>query len=99
MTHGLPRMVVIAGPSGSGKSTFFAVSDFEVAHFNVDDRCAELNGGSAQRIPPEIRNRAQHECEIFIEACTREGRSSAVESTLRSDIAIHQARRAKTAGF
>ncbi len=94
-----PRMVVIAGPSGSGKSTFFPVTAFEEAGFNVDDRCSELNQGSYRRIPPEIRAQAQKECQDFIEACTRDLRSFAVETTLRTDIAIQQARRAKSAGF
>ena len=94
-----PRMIVIAGPSGSGKSTFFSVRDYGVAGFNVDDRCAELNQGSYRDISPEIRARAQRECQEFIEACTRDLRSFAVETTLRTDIAIQQAKRAKAAGF
>lgn len=94
-----PRMVVIAGPSGSGKSTFFPARDFEATSFNVDDRCAALNQGSYRDIPPEIRAQAQRECEEFIGACTRQLHSFAVETTLRTDIAIQQARRARTAGF
>ena len=92
-------MVVIAGPSGSGKSTHFPVRDTGIASFNVDDRCAELNQGSYREIPPEIRAQAQRECRDFIEACTRDLRSFAVETTLRTDIAIQQAKRAKAAGF
>jgi predicted ABC-type ATPase len=92
-------MFVIAGPSGSGKSRFFPVGDIGVAYFNVDDRCAELNQGSYQEIPPEIRTQAQRECQNFIEACTVELRSFAVETTLRTDIAIQQAKRAKAEGF
>jgi len=99
MPNKLPRMVVIAGPSGSGKSSFYPGSDFEAAWFNVDDRCAELNQGSYQEIPPAIRTQAQEECQKFIEECTRELRSFAVETTLRTDIAIQQAKRAKAAGF
>ena len=99
MKIGQPRMVVIAGPSGSGKSTFFPVRDVGVSYFNVDDRCAELNQGSYQEVPPEIRTQAQKECQDFIDTCTRELRSFAVETTLRTDIAIQQAKRAKTAGF
>ena len=94
-----PRMVVVAGPSGSGKSTHFPVSDVGVASFNVDDRCAELNGGSYQQIPQEIRDRAQGECEAFINDRVRGGESFAVETTLRTDIAIRQAEQAKAAGF
>jgi predicted ABC-type ATPase len=99
MVNKPPRMVVIAGPSGSGKSTYFPATAFEEAGFNVDDRCAELNQGSYRQIPPEIRAQVQRECQDFIEACTRDRRSFAVETTLRTDIAIQQAKRAKTAGF
>lgn len=99
MANKPPRMVVIAGPSGSGKSTFFFVKNYDLAGFNVDDRCAELNQGSYRQIPPEIRAQAQRECQDFIATCTRELRSFAVETTLRTDIAIQQARRAKAAGF
>lgn len=92
-------MVVVAGPSGSGKSTFFPVAETGLAYFNVDDRCAELQGGSYRKISPEIRVQAQQECRDFVEACTRELRSFAVETTLRTNIAIQQAGHAKTAGF
>lgn len=94
-----PRMVVVAGPSGSGKSTSFPVAETGLAYFNVDDRCAELQGGSYRHIPPEIRAQAQQECRDFVEACTRELQSFAIETTLRTDIAIQQAKRAKAAGF
>ena len=94
-----PLMIVVAGPSGSGKSTYFPVADLAEAYFNVDDRCAVLNQGSSQQIPPEIRARAQQECQDFIETCTRELRSFAVETTLRTDIAIQQAKQARAAGF
>ncbi|HEX3483353.1 MAG TPA: zeta toxin family protein, partial [Kofleriaceae bacterium] len=92
-------MVVVAGPSGSGKSTHFPVAELGIAHFNVDDRCAELNGGSYQAIPPQVRQRVQQECESFVERCTMEGRSFAVETTLRTDVAVRQAEAAKAAGF
>ncbi|HET7501771.1 MAG TPA: zeta toxin family protein [Kofleriaceae bacterium] len=94
-----PEMIVIAGPSGSGKSRYFAARRFGIAFFNVDDRCAELNGGSYRRIPVELRAQAQHECARFIDSCTANGTSFAVETTLRSAIAIEQALRARTAGF
>lgn len=99
MSHEQPTMFVIAGPSGSGKSRHFPVRRIGVSHFNVDDRCAELNHGSHRKIPPQIRAQAQRECQDFIEACTQERRSFAVETTLRTDIAIEQARRARAAGF
>lgn len=92
-------MVVIAGPSGSGKSTYFPVAELGILYFNVDDRCAELNGGSYQQIPPELRQRAQRECEELVSRSTQEGYSFAVETTLRTDVALQQAERAKAAGF
>ena len=51
-------MQVVAGPSGSGKSSLFPVSATGVDHFNVDDRCAQLNGGSYLGITPDIRAQA-----------------------------------------
>lgn len=59
-------MLVVAGPSGSGKSSLFPVAAAGVDHFNVDDRCAELNRGSYRGIRPEIRDQANAECEAFI---------------------------------
>jgi predicted ABC-type ATPase len=92
-------MIVIAGPSGSGKSRFFPARAFGIAFFNVDDRCAELNGGSYSATPPEVRARAQLECERFVDDCTEQGTSFAVETTLRTTISIDQAERARAAGF
>ena len=92
-------MIVIAGPSGSGKSTHFAAKSFGIAFFNVDDRCAELNGGAYHAISADIRMQAQHECEQFIGDCTTQGTSFAVETTLRSAVAIDQAEQARIAGF
>ncbi len=91
-------MVVVAGPPGSGKSTVFSVDAFGDG-FNVDARAAALNGGSFRAIPPDVRRRAQQECEAFIEDHIARGVSFAVETTLRSGIAIEQAKRAKSAGF
>jgi predicted ABC-type ATPase len=94
-----PEMIVVADPSGSGKSRYFAARRFGIAFFNVDDRCAELNGGLYRGIPAAIRMQAQQECERFIRDCTTQGTSFAVETTLRSAIAIEQAERAQIAGF
>jgi len=80
-------MVVIAGPSGSGTSRHFPAASFGIASFNVDDRCAALNGGSYHATPVSVRVQAQRECERFIEECTR------------SQIAIEQAVRAQRVGF
>ncbi|HVV84382.1 MAG TPA: zeta toxin family protein [Kofleriaceae bacterium] len=93
-----PVMVVVAGPSGSGKSAVFPVAESGHASFNVDDRCRELHGSSIG-IPPAVRTQAQAECEAFIAYHTATRSSFAVETTLRSDIAIRQAATAKAAGF
>lgn len=94
-----PEMIVIAGPSGSGKSRHFGVRSFGVAFFNVDDRCAELNAGSYRSITVEIRAQAQQECEQFVSHCTAQGTSFAVGTTLRTSVAIDQAKRARMAGL
>ena len=92
-------MWLAGGPSGSGKSTLFPISETGLDHFNVDDRCAELNNGSYQGIPPAVRKRAGNECEAFVEEHIRKGKSFAVESTLRTTIALEQAARANRRGF
>lgn len=94
-----PELVVVAGPSGSGKSTHFPVRDLGPGSFNVDDRCADLNGGSYQAIPETVRRQAQDECERFVARSIAERRSFAIETTLRTGIAIEQARRARAVGF
>lgn len=94
-----PEMIVVAGPSGSGKSRHFGVQQFGIASFNIDDRCAALNGGSYLAIPGTIRAQAQQECEQFINDCTARRTSFAVETTLRTTAAIEQAERARVAGF
>lgn len=99
-----PVMIVVAGPAGSGKSQLYHPNTFDddlfpVAGFSVDDRCAEMNGGSYVGITPEIRQRAGRECEEFIHEQIAAGRSFAVETTLRTQIALDQARAARRAGF
>ena len=91
-------MLVVAGPSGSGKSRLFPVAASGYASFNVDDRCRDLHGGYVG-VPPSVRAQAQRECQAFIAEHTASRTSFAVETTLRTDIAIHQASRAKQAGF
>lgn len=81
-----PTMLVIAGPPGSGKSSAFPVA-------------ASLNGGSYRDISAEIRAQAQQECREFIAQHIDEGRSFAVETTLRDGAAIRQAREAGARGF
>ena len=91
-------MTVVAGPSGSGKSIRFRAADFGVDAFNVDERCREIHG-SYQGIPSEIRKRAQDECEEFVRNHIRTRTSFATETTLRTTVAIEQAKEAKSAGF
>lgn len=92
-------MRVVAGPSGSGKSKVFPIQESGFDWFSVDDRCAELNAGSYQSIPPEIRSQAAAECEAFIRDHVASSRSFAVESTLRTRVAIEQALAARQSGF
>lgn len=94
----MPTMTVVAGPSGSGKSIRFSVFDFRVDAFNVDDRCFELHG-AYQGIPPEVRKKAQEECERFVQVHISTRASFATETTLRTPVAIEQAKAAKRAGF
>jgi predicted ABC-type ATPase len=65
----------------------------------VDDRCAELNDGSYQNIPPSVTAVARQECESFIHEHVERGQSFLVETTLRTDVSIEQARLASTAAF
>jgi predicted ABC-type ATPase len=92
-------MQVVAGPSGSGQSSLFPVAAAGADHFNVDDRCAELNGGSYLQISPDIRAQANAECEAFIARCIAARRSFAVETTLRTDITFRQGAEARAQGF
>lgn len=93
-----PRMIVVGGPPGSGKSTAFPVHTFGVEAFNVGERCRELHGGY-RGIPVEIRARAGAECEVFVRHHIDEGVDFAVETTMRTAIAIEQARIARRNGF
>lgn len=92
-------MTVVAGPPGSGKSIRLDIHDFGVESFNVDDRCAQLNGGSCHAIPPEVRKRAREECEGFVQRHIEACDSFATETTLGGNAAAEQARRAKAAGY
>jgi predicted ABC-type ATPase len=94
-----PVMIVVAGPPGSGKSSLYPVSSFGVAHFNADDRAAELNGGSYVGIPGEIRRAVNREFEDFIHASIEKRFSFAIETTLRSEVTFEQARTAREAGY
>ena len=94
-----PKMIVVAGPPGSGKSVAFPVDSFGVDSFNADDRSAQLNNGSYQGIPLEIRAIVNKEFEAFVEDHIRSHKSFAVETTLRSDITFRQADHARAEGF
>ena len=94
-----PKMIVVAGPPGSGKSVAFPVDSFGVDSFNADDRSAQLNNGSYQGIPLEIRAIVNKEFEAFVEDHIRSHKSFAIETTLRSDITFHQADHARAEGF
>ncbi|WP_437611380.1 hypothetical protein WMF20_05730 [Sorangium sp. So ce834] len=94
-----PHMIVVAGPPGSGKSLHFPVAELGGDGFNVDVRAAALNGGSFRSIPRTVRRRAQKECEAFVEDHIARRASFAVETTLRTRIALEQAQRARDAGF
>ena len=93
-----PRMLVVAGPPGSGKTTYFPTASFGVDGFNIDDRCAQLQG-SYRAISRAIRTAVASECERFVNRHIELGLSFAVETTLRTRSAIAQAERAKAAGF
>jgi predicted ABC-type ATPase len=92
-------MVVVAGPPGSGKSSRFPVASFKVDCFNADDRAAELNQGSFQKIPGEIRALVNLEFQEWILSHIRTRTSFAIETTLRSSITIEQTRLARERGF
>lgn len=93
-------MTVVAGPPGSGKSNRLDIHDLGVDAFNVDERCAQLNGGSYHAIPPGTRKQAQEECERFVARHIEARASFATETTLGGNaVAADQALRAKAAGF
>jgi predicted ABC-type ATPase len=94
-----PRMFIVAGPPGAGKSSLFNLSDYADEMFNADDRAAQLNGGSYERIPLAVRAIVNREFEEFIHANIRSGMSFALETTLRSTITFDQARLARENGF
>ena len=95
-------MVVVAGPPGAGKSIAFPVAAIAARHrmtsFNIDDRCAERNG-SYRNITAELRREVQLECERFIVERIERREGFAVETTLRTTVAFHQADQGRAAGF
>ncbi len=93
-----PRMLVIAGPPGSGKTTYFPVTAFGVDSFNIDDRCAQIQG-SYRAISRQVRRAVAAECEKFVVGHIESRRSFAVETTLRTRAAMQQAALARAQGF
>lgn len=93
-----PRMIVVAGPPGSGKTRYFPVTAFGVDAFNIDDRCAQILG-SYLAIPRDVRRAVAKECERFVFDHIAQGKSFAVETTLRTTAAIEQAELARKGDF
>ncbi len=92
-------MLVVAGPPGSGKSVGFPVRAYGVDAFNIDDRCAELQGGSYVGITAATRSAAVAECCQWIDDHLRRRESFAIETPLRTRAAIDQAQQAARVGF
>jgi predicted ABC-type ATPase len=92
------RMVVVAGPPGSGKTTYFPVTALRVDSFNIDDRCAQIQG-SYRAISRDVRRAVAKECERFVRDHIDHGLSFAVETTLRTTASIEQAGQARQRGF
>jgi len=74
-----PLMLVVAGPPGSGKTTYFPVNAFGVDSFNIDDRCAQIQG-SYRAISRDVRKAVAQECEQFVRQHIEQHRSFAVEN-------------------
>lgn len=91
-------MLVVAGPPGSGKTTAFPVTASGIDAFSIDDRCAQIVG-SYRAISPAMRKAVSQECEAFVSRHIEDGRSFAVETTLRTAIAVSQAEAAQRRGF
>ena len=92
-------MIVVAGPPGGGKSTHLSVKTWGVDWFNSDDRAAQLNAGSYQNIPAQIRNASGQQLQQFIDSHIASRRSFVFENALRTDTCFQQIRRAKEMGF
>jgi predicted ABC-type ATPase len=91
-------MLVVAGPPGGGKTTYFPVSAVGFDAFNIDDRCAQILG-SYRGISRDVRRAVATECEHFVLDHIDQGRSFAVETTLRTTAALEQAKLARAVGF
>jgi len=91
-------MLVVAGPPGSGKTSSFPVTALGVDAFNIDDRCAQVLG-SYRAIPRNVRRAVANECERFVQNHIDTRTSFAVETTLRTSVAVYQAEFARAQGF
>ena len=91
-------MLVVAGPPGSGKTTYFPVTAFGVDSFNIDDRCAQIQG-SYRAISRGVRRAVAKECEQFVQQHIDQRQSFAVETTLRTTAATEQAEFARKRSF
>jgi hypothetical protein len=94
-----PLMIIVVGPPGGGKSTHLQVKNVDIDSFNSDDRAAQLNAGSYQNIPVEVRNASGQQLQQFIESHIASRRSFVLENALRTDTCFQQIRRAKEMGF
>ena len=92
-------MFVMAGPPGAGKSSLASLSDFAEQVSNANDRAAQLNAGSYERIPLSIRAIVNREFEEFVHTSIRSCVSFALETTLRSRVTFEQAKLARQNGF
>ena len=75
------------------------VSSFGVDYFNADDEAAKLNGNSYKSIPLSVRTLINQHFERFIMEHIEQNLSFALETTLRTPIALTQAAQAREAGF
>jgi len=92
-------MIIVAGPPGGGKSTHLPVKNLGVDWLNSDDLAAQLNAGSYQNIPAQVRKASGQQLQQFIESHIESRRSFAFENALRTDTCFQQIRRAKVMGF
>jgi len=86
-------------PPGGGKSSHSPVRNVGVDWFNSDDCAAQINAGSYQNIPTEIRSAAGQQLQQFIDSHIESRRSFVFENALRTDTCFQQIRRAKEMGF
>jgi predicted ABC-type ATPase len=97
----MAQMIVVAGPPGGGKFTVMGshyFSDFAIPYFNIDERCKQIHG-SAQKIPPGIRQQANDELRNFCEERIQGRQTFGFETTLRADFAIRMAHAAQKVGI